>query len=93
MTGFNSPNLRKQPRRGIPDLVSGLSFGGVDMRPDAPLHRRLGIRTYTHRQAILVSSNDRFGEPRRRADFDEVNRVFSDSHLYRVSVTLPKIGP
>ena len=49
----------------------------------APLHRRLGILTHTHRQAIL-------NDPRLR-DFDQITSTWNQNHLYRASVTLP--GP
>lgn len=46
-----------------------------------PLHRRMGIATHVHRQAIL-------SDPRIK-QWDATARVFSFSHLYRESITLP----
>jgi len=45
-----------------------------------PLHQILGIKTHTHRQAILA--DPRIGQ------WDEVARVWSFNHLFRESITL-----
>lgn len=63
----------------IPPAIT-ISFGTPDTSPFAPLHRRLGIETHVHRQAIL--SDPRFRQ------WDSVTRVWSFNHLFRDSVTL-----
>lgn len=49
----------------------------------APLHQQLGIATRVHRQAILYENRWR--------KWDATTRVYSDSHLYRESVTLAAV--
>lgn len=57
-----------------------------------PLHRRLGINTQVHRQAIL---HDMIRLPTGKARVawkkDPVTRVGPQNHLYRVSITLPAL--
>lgn len=65
--------------RGIPNIQ--VSMGDVDANPFAPLHRRLGIRTYVHRQAVT----DYHG------GFDKDNGQYFSPHEYRAPVTLAKI--
>jgi hypothetical protein len=45
-----------------------------------PLHKRLGIRTHVHRQAIL-------NDPR-KGSFDWVSHSWSHQHTFRDSITL-----
>jgi hypothetical protein len=71
--------------KGIPK-VEGISFGNVDDSPFAPLHRRLGIETYTHMQAVLFHPFDGHKAPPR---WLLRHPVFS--HWYRVPVTLAKV--
>lgn len=52
----------------------------------ASSHRALGIKTFVHRQAVLF---DPRGE-RDRNSYDPVNRVRSNSHLFRASITLAR---
>lgn len=47
------------------------------------LHRELGIKTYTHMQAVLHSPGGRFSRGVRN---EQVN-----AHWYRMPVTLPKV--
>jgi hypothetical protein len=58
-----------------------LSFGDKDPSPLAPLHRRLGIITFVHRQAVT----DYVG------GFDREHGVYYSPHEYRARVTLPKV--
>lgn len=51
-----------------------------DLARAIPLHRRLGIETHVHRQAILA--DPRIGQ------WDSVTRVWSFNHLFRDSITL-----
>ena len=61
-----------------------------DPNPFAPLHRRLGIATHVHRQAVLLDiiPLGRGGRSKTTWDYDPVNRVWSNNHLFRASVTL-----
>lgn len=53
-----------------------------------PLHEQMGIQTCVYRVPILTLSN----HPKRNTRaFDPVNRVTSDNHLYRASVTLARV--
>lgn len=56
----------------------------------APTHKQLGIETCTYRIPVLAHLERRRGKPPLYL-FDSVNRVFYGNHLYRASVTLPKI--
>lgn len=69
-------------KRGIPIII--VSFGVRDPNPLAPLHRRLGIETHVHRQAIL-------SDPRIK-QWDAITRVYSFNHLFRESITLAGAG-
>lgn len=55
-----------------------------------PLHVRMGIATYVHRQAILTDTSENFG---RKAfwSFDPVTRVGPNNHLFRQNVTLARM--
>lgn len=46
-----------------------------------PLHRRMGIATHVHRQAIL-------DDPRLGRRYDVTSRAWNHQHIYRESVTL-----
>lgn len=74
--------MKRRHMKGIPG--TDVSYGDVDSSPFAPLHRRLGIVTRIHRQAIL-------NDPRFRA-WDALTRVYSHNHLYRESITLASVG-
>ena len=58
-----------------------VAFGDKDTNPFAPLHRRLGIRTFVHRQAVT----DYVG------GFDQERGAYYSPHEYRARVTLPKV--
>lgn len=73
--------IKRREMKGIPNIIAGISFGNVDDSYGAPLHRRLGIETYVHLQAILTDPNGRRGNSREN----------TNDHLYRVKVTLPRI--
>lgn len=75
--------------KGIPHLT--VEFGERDPNPFAPLHRRMGIATHVHRQAVLhdVVPLGRGTRSRESFAYDAVNRVWSNNHLYRASITLP----
>ena len=84
---------KRRDMKGIPKIINGISFGNVDDSFRAPLHRQLGIETFTHRQAILTDliplgrgkkSEHGFG-------YDQQTRSWSNSHLFRASITLPKV--
>lgn len=71
------------------------SFAELRHRPiiekhGEPLHIRLGIATYVHRQAILTDTSENFG---RKAfwSFDPVTRVGPNNHLFRQNVTLARM--
>lgn len=84
--------MKRRGMKGIPSIVPAISFGDVDPNPFAPLHRRLGIQTYTHRLAVL--NDPKQGEATGMSvnfSYDAVNRVWSNDHLYRASITLPKV--
>ena len=85
--------MKRRGMKGIPRIIHGIRFGTVDDRPFAPLHRRIGIETYVHRQAILTDliplargkkSEHGFG-------YDAETRSWSNNHLFRASITLPKV--
>lgn len=66
------------------------SFGDID--PTArSLHRRLGIQTYVHRQAVLHDLAGRGTKSTAVFSYDNTNRVWSNSHLFRASITLAKV--
>src|SRR5258708_36644347 len=71
--------MRRRAMKGIP--IVAISFGDVDASPFAPLHRRLGIKTYVHRQAIL-------DDPRLGRRYDWIARAWNHQHAYRESITL-----
>lgn len=71
----------RRKMRGVPNLAAGVSFGNVDESWRAPLHRKLGIETYVHMQAILGDPNGVRGNKR--------NQTFA--HWYRYPVTLAKV--
>ncbi len=73
---------RKRIRSGIPAVT--VSFGAKLADAREPLHRRLGIETTVYRIAIL--DDHRIG---RR--FDSVSRAWNHQHLYRESITLPRV--
>lgn len=73
--------MKRRGLRGIPNIIAGISFGMIDEHWNAPLHRRLGIETYVHRQAILCDPNGRHGNSREN----------TNDHTYRVNVTLSKV--
>lgn len=82
--------MKRRTMTGIPKAE--VSFGEIDTHPFAPLYRRLGIRTYTHRLAVLTDPQQSMGRrPCINRSWDSVNRVWSDNHLYRASITLPAI--
>lgn len=85
--------MKRRGMRGIPRLVNGISFGRTDDGYRAPLHRRLGIETYVHRQAILTDliPGGRGKKAESGWGYDEVNRCWSNNHLFRASITLPKV--
>jgi len=64
---------------GIPKATA--VFGDKDPNLFAPLHRRLGISTFVHRQAVT----DYVG------GFDAARGVYYSPHEYRARVTLPKV--
>jgi hypothetical protein len=73
--------MKRRHMKGIPG--TDVHYGDVDPSPFAPLHRRLGIRTFVHRQAIL-------NDPRTRA-WDRITRSWSHQHLFRESITLAAV--
>lgn len=75
--------MKRRGMRGIPRLINGVCFGNVDDGYRAPLHRKLGIETYVHRQAILF---DPQAQGQRGRNWER-----TDQHWYRYSVTLPKV--
>jgi hypothetical protein len=64
---------------GIPKMR--LSFGDKDSGPRSSLHRRMGIKTFTHLQAVT----DYVG------GFDQKRGVYYSPREYRARVTLPKV--
>jgi hypothetical protein len=74
-----APRMKRRNIGGIPKIA--LSFGNKDSNPFAPLHRRLGIVTFVHRQAVT----DYVG------GFDQERGVYYSPHEYRARVTLPKV--
>jgi hypothetical protein len=81
--------MKRRHMKGIPG--TNVSYGDVDASPFAPLHRRLGIRTFVRRQAILTDINETYHGRRPLWHFDPVMRVGPSNHLYRESVTLAAI--
>ena len=71
--------MKRRNMSGVPRAA--VSFGLKDTRPFAPLHRRLGIITFVHRQAVT----DYVG------GFDREHGVYYSPHEYRARVTLPKV--
>jgi hypothetical protein len=71
--------MKRRNMGGIPK--TSLAFGDKDPNPFAPLHRRLGIRTFVHRQAVT----DYVG------GFDSERGSNYSPHEYRARVTLPKV--
>jgi hypothetical protein len=71
--------MKRRNMGGIPKVR--LSFGEKDARPRSSLHRRMGIRTFTHLQAVT----DYVG------GFDKQRKVYWSPHEYRARVTLPKV--
>ena len=63
---------------------------GIKVRRGEALHARLGIATHVHRQAVLTDPGGgvSFGVSVRNLSYDALNRVWSNSHLFRASVTL-----
>lgn len=85
--------MKRRRMKGIPRLINGVCFGNVDDSFRAPLHRKLGIETYVHRQAILADLIPG-GRGKKGEDgwgYDPVNRCWSNNHLFRASITLPKV--
>lgn len=73
--------MKRRHMKGIPG--ADVSYGDVDANRFAPLHRRLGIKTYVQRVAIL-------NDPRTRL-YDWTTRSWSHQHLFRQSITLAAI--
>jgi hypothetical protein len=71
--------MKRRKMRGIPKLR--LSFGEKGPGPRSSLHRRMGLRTFTHLQAVT----DYVG------GFDRERGVYYSPHEYRARVTLPKV--
>jgi hypothetical protein len=71
--------VKRRNMTGIPKAT--VLFGDKDSNPFAPLHRRLGISTFVHRQAVT----DYVG------GFDKQREVYWSPHEYRARVTLPKV--
>lgn len=84
--------MKRRSMKGIPKLA--VSFGEPDPNPFAPLHRRLGIVTYVHRQAVLhdIIALGRGTKSTNVWAYDPQNRVWSSSHLFRASVTLAGVA-
>ena len=76
--------VKRREMKGIPNVIAGISFGNVDDSYGAPLHRKLGIETYVHRQAIL-------DDPRLGRKYDWTNRVWNNQHAYRENITLARV--
>lgn len=75
---------KKRLMKGIPNIVNGVCFGTVDPNWNAPLHRRMGIETYVHRQAVLFDPQAQGGRGRNWAN--------TDQHWYRYNVTLARVA-
>lgn len=73
--------MKRREMKGIPRIVQGIRFGSVDDGPFAPLHRRIGIETKVHQQAILCHPYERWS-----------GRTNMNAHWYRMPITLPKVG-
>lgn len=73
--------MKRRHMKGIPG--TDVSYGDVDPSPFAPLHRRLGIKTFVWRQAIL-------NDPRMR-NYDWTSRSWSHQHIFRQDITLASI--
>jgi hypothetical protein len=71
--------MKRRNMGGIPKMR--LSFGDKDNGPRSSLHHRMGIRTFTHLQAVT----DYVG------GFDQVRGVYYSPHEHRARVTLPKV--
>jgi hypothetical protein len=71
--------MKRRNMGGIPKTQ--LSFGEKETKRRSSLHRRLGIRTFTHLQAVT----DYVG------GFDQERGVYYSPHEYRARVTLPKV--
>jgi hypothetical protein len=76
---MESRAVKRRNMGGIPKLR--VSFGEKDSGPRSSLHRRMGIKTFTHRQAVT----DYVG------GFDRERGVYYSPHEYRARVTLPKV--
>jgi hypothetical protein len=68
--------MKRRKMGSIPK--TSLSFGD---NPFAPLHRRLGIGTFEHRQEVTDYV----------AGFDKQREVYWSPHEYRARVTFPKV--
>ena len=71
--------MKRRNMSGIPKMR--LSFGEKDTGPRSSLHRRMGIKTFIHRQAVT----DYVG------GFDRERGVYYSPHEYRARVTFPKV--
>lgn len=71
--------MKRRNMVGIPKMR--LSFAEKDTGPRSSLHRRMGIRTFIHLQAVT----DYVG------GFDRERGVYYSPHEYRARVTLPKV--
>lgn len=71
--------MKRRRMRGVP--AQKVTFGECDPNPFAPLHRRMGISTFTHYQA----TTDYVG------GFDRATGMVWSPHLYRVPVTLARV--
>jgi len=74
--------MKKRNMKGIPKLE--VNYGDKVFNACSPLHRRLGIRTFNHRQAIL-------DDPRLGRRYDRISRSWNHQHLYRENITLAAI--
>ena len=72
--------MKRRNMSGIPKMR--ISFSEKDIGPRSSLHRRMGIKTFTHRQAVT----DYVG------GFDRERGVCYSPHEYRARVTLPAVG-
>ena len=84
--------MKRRNMKGIPRQAA--AFATADLNPFAPLHRRLGIETYVHRQAVLhdLVAGGRGTRSLLDYSYDPVTRTFSNNHLFRASITLPRIA-
>jgi hypothetical protein len=71
--------MKRRNMGGIPKVT--MSFGEKNTNRSSSLHRRLGISTFTHLQAVT----DYHG------GFDQERGVYYSPHEYRARVTLPKV--